>query len=453
MPVLTQNLKNAVLQAAIEGKLTEQLVTDSSVDELLKTINKKKEQLIKAGKIKKEKKLPPILKDEMPFDIPETWKMVYLGDLFKHNAGKALNSKNTKGVLKKYITTSNVYWDHFELDNLKEMYYTEDEIEKYSVEYGDLLVLEGGDVGRAAIWDLNESFCIQNHIHRLRPYIDLNVKFYHYVLYLNKQKNLIEGRGIGIKGLSSSRLHQIVVPLPPIEEQQRIVDKLKEIMPLIDEYEKLENQLVELKKQFPEDMKASILQAAMEGKLTKRFRTDSDVDKYIKSVLNIKKCLLKNKKIKKDKTVNKNNDEFPFDIPVEWRWIKFGNLATLKSGKTPPRSEPIWWGNEKDIPWVSVSDMNSNGITTKTKEYISEEGVNIKFNNSISQAGTMIMSFKLTIGRISILGMDALHNEAIISIIPFFDEDNILQKYLFKVLPLLVRFANTKNDIKGANLN
>ena len=173
--------------------------------------------------------------EDTPFNIPSNWKWVKLGDLFQHNTGKALNGMNQEGELYKYITTSNVYWDRFELDNLKEMKFKDSEIEKCQVVKGDLLVCEGGDIGRATIWNKDFPIMCQNHIHRLRPYVSFNIKFYHLVLYLYKMAGLIGGKGIAIQGLSSNALHNIVVPLPPIEEQQRIVVKLATILPLIEE--------------------------------------------------------------------------------------------------------------------------------------------------------------------------------------------------------------------------
>ena len=228
------DMKSALLQAAMQGKLTEQLPDDGDAADLLKQIAAEKARLIKEGKIRKEKPLPEISPDEVPFDIPENWQFVYIGDIFSHNAGKALNSNNTKGKKYQYITTSNVYWDHFELSNLKEMYYTEDEVEKYSVQKGDLLVLEGGDVGRAAIWDRDETYCVQNHIHRLRPYVSISVKFYYYCMMLFKQLGMVNGKGIAIQGLSANALHSIVVPFPPLAEQKRIVEKLDKLLPLCD---------------------------------------------------------------------------------------------------------------------------------------------------------------------------------------------------------------------------
>lgn len=229
-----EDMKKSILQYAIQGKLVEQRPEEGTAEELYKVIQEEKQKLIKEGKIKKEKPLDAIAEDDIPFDIPNTWKWCYLGEIFTHTAGKALNAKNTTGEKHKYITTSNVYWDHFELDNLKEMYYTEDEIEKYSVQYGDLLVLEGGDVGRTAIWDLHISYCIQNHIHRLRPYIEVNIKYFYYVMMYLKFRGNIAGKGIGIKGLSANALHCIIIPLPPLEEQHRIVAKIEEMLPYCD---------------------------------------------------------------------------------------------------------------------------------------------------------------------------------------------------------------------------
>ena len=229
-----EDMKKSILQYAIQGKLVEQRPEEGTAEELYQQIQEEKQRLIKEGKIKKEKPLAELTIDKIPFDIPESWKWCYLGDVFSHTAGKALNAKNTNGTKHKYITTSNVYWDHFELDNLKEMYYTEDEIDKYSVKYGDLLVLEGGDVGRSAIWNLQESYCIQNHIHKLRPYVDVCIKYFYYVMMFLKLTGSISGRGIGIKGLSANALHRICIPLPPLQEQRRIVAKIEELFPYCD---------------------------------------------------------------------------------------------------------------------------------------------------------------------------------------------------------------------------
>ena len=233
------DMKAALLQAAMQGKLTEQLPEDGNAEDLLKSIEAEKAKLIAEKKIKKQKALELISEEDAPLQIPSNWSWAYIGDIFSHNAGKALNTKNQVGNKHKYITTSNVYWDHFELDNLKEMYYTDEEVEKYSVKKGDLLVLEGGDIGRSAIWNLDVSYCIQNHLHCLRPYLasSTNVKYYYYLMMLYKQIGAVNGKGIAIQGLSANALHGIAVPVAPLAEQQRIVERLDKLLPLCDSLE------------------------------------------------------------------------------------------------------------------------------------------------------------------------------------------------------------------------
>ena len=228
------DMKASLLQAAMEGKLTTQKAEDGDARGLLLAIREEKEKLVKEKKGKKEKPLAPITDEEIPFDIPENWVWCRLGEIFSHIAGKALNKKDENGSKHKYITTSNVYWDHFELNNLREMYYTDTEKEKYSLKPGDLLILEGGDIGRTAIWDKNESYCIQNHIHRLRPYLPIYIRYFYYMMMFYKLSDMIAGKGIAIKGLSANVVHNICVPLPPLAEQQRIVEKLGQLLPLCD---------------------------------------------------------------------------------------------------------------------------------------------------------------------------------------------------------------------------
>mgnify|MGYP000165766908 FL=1 len=165
----------------------------------------------------------------MPFDIPGTWQWCRLGTLFSHCTGKALNASNLKGSLMTYITTSNLYWNRFELDNLKRMRFTDEEIEKCTATFGDLLVCEGGDIGRAAIWNYQYDIRIQNHIHKLRAYKQLCTKFFFWVFYFYKATGRIGGKGIGIQGLSSKALDNILIPLPPLKEQQRIVAQIEKL--------------------------------------------------------------------------------------------------------------------------------------------------------------------------------------------------------------------------------
>ena len=236
---LPDRLKKSVLQEAIEGRLVPQDPTDEPASVLLAKIRQEKEQLVKAGKLKKKDlEVKPISEDEIPFEIPDSWDWVRIGSLFNHSSGKQLSAADTEGTLKEYITTSNLYWGRFELDNLKSMYYKDSELERCTAKKGDLLVCEGGDVGRSAIWPYNFEICLQNHVHRLRPYSNGYIKFVYYVIWYYKSIGDIGGKGIGIKGLSASSLKSIVIPLPPLAEQHRIVEKLEQVLGEIDKLKK-----------------------------------------------------------------------------------------------------------------------------------------------------------------------------------------------------------------------
>ena len=244
-------LKKSILQEAVQGKLVPQNPDDEPASVLLERIRAEKQELIKQGKIKQNKnesviitrdKIPyeiidgkeRCLADEVPFEIPDSWCWCRLGTIFQHNTGKTLNSSNHQGTMMQYITTSNLYWDKFELDKLREMLFTDSEVEKCTVTKGDLLVCEGGDIGRAAIWNYDYPMRIQNHIHRLRSYAPVEVYFFYYVFYLYKRAGLIGGKGIGIQGLSSNAIDKLLIPLPPLAEQKKIVAKIEELMQYCD---------------------------------------------------------------------------------------------------------------------------------------------------------------------------------------------------------------------------
>lgn len=357
-----QELKNSILQLAIQGKLVEQRPEEGTAEELFKQIQNEKQVLIKAGKIKKEKPLPEITEDEKPFDIPESWKWVYIGDLFHHNTGKALNGSDKSGNPYEYITTSNVYWNRFELDKLKTMLFTDAEIEKCTIQKGDLLVLEGGDCGRAAIWNYDFPMRIQNHIHRLCPYADVCIEYFYHIFYLYKNAGMINGKGIAIQGLSANALHSLIVPLPPLVEQKRIVAKIEELLPLIDRYEEAWTKLEEFNKRFPGDMQKSLLQMAIQGKLVEQFPEEGTGEELYAQIQAEKQALIKSGKIKKDKSLPEiTDDEKPFDIPDSWKWVRWGALSeSIQYGFNAPAIE------KGRIRMVRISDIQDGNVLWDT---------------------------------------------------------------------------------------
>ena len=291
--------------------------------------------------------------DEIPFEIPQSWCWVRLGQVFSHCTGKALNGANKKGELYQYITTSNLYWDKFELTTLKEMYFTEDELDKCTAKKGDLLVCEGGDIGRSAIWNYDYDIRIQNHIHKLRSFMPICTRFFYHILYLYKGIGNIGGKGIGIQGLSSGALHNILLPFPSLNEQQRIVSKIEDLIPIVDKYEKSEEALNKLNAEIFDKLKKSVLQEAIQGKLVSQDPNDEPASVLLERIKEEKAKLFKEGKLKKKDLVgsvifkgddNKYyekigsevtciDDEIPFEIPDSWAWIRLGNIFQHNTGK------------------------------------------------------------------------------------------------------------------------
>ena len=221
-----------------------------------------------------------------------------------------------------------------------------------------------------------------------------------------------------------------------------------------------------------QQLKNSILQMAVQGKLVPQDPNDEPASVLLERIRKEKEQLIKDGKIKKEKNpsiifrgadnlpyekVGNNEpvciaDEVPFDIPDSWEWVRFSSVVNYSMGKTPPRKEAEYWNNPIHS-WVSIADMVADGHISRTKEGISEYAADKSFKGKKSPAGTLLMSFKLTVGKVSLLDIDAFHNEAIISIYPFVDDDKTMTSYLFAVMPLLSKLGETKTAIKGNTLN
>lgn len=332
-----QDLKNSILQLAIQGKLVPQDANDEPASVLLERIKAEKKKLIEEKKIKKEKPLAEITEDEIPFEIPESWVWCRIGEIFLHVSGKQQSSNNKKeGTIRDYITTSNLYWGRFELDVLKSMYFTDEEIKTCSATKGDLLVCEGGaGYGRSAIWPYDYDICLQNHVHRLRPLVKGICEYVYYIIYLLKETNQLASVGTAMPGLSANRLKEILVPLPPLSEQRRIVAKIEELMPLIDEYDKAQKELDALNSAMPEQLKQSLLQEAIMGKLDTNNPDDEPASELLKRIREEKVQLIKEKKIKKEKPLPEiTEEEMPFEIPENWEWCRIPNIGVSQLGKT-----------------------------------------------------------------------------------------------------------------------
>ena len=274
------------------------------------------------------------------------------------------------------------------------MFFTDVEIEKCTARKGDLLVCEGGDFGRAAIWNFDSSILIQNHIHRLRSYAKICTRFFYYLFFFYKSTGLIGGKGIGIQGLSSNALHALLFPLPPLAEQKRIVAKIKELLPHLEDYDRAETQVSKLNTEFPELLKKSILQWAIQGKLVPQDPADEPASVLLERIRAEKAKLVKAGKIKKDKNESvifrRDNshyeklngvercidDEIPFEIPDSWEWVCLEQICIyIQRGKSPKYSlikkYPVI--AQKCNQWTGFSIEKAQFIAPETISSYSEE--------------------------------------------------------------------------------
>ena len=412
----TKKLRQKILDLAIRGKLVPQDPNDEPASVLLERIRAEKEQLIKEGKIKRSKKSAATDKshyENVPFVIPESWCWTSIGELFEHNTGKALNASNRDGKMMDYITTSNLYWDRFDLSVVKQMLFTEEELWRCTAKKGDLLICEGGDIGRAAIWNYDYDIRIQNHIHRLRGYGGINHRFYYFVFLLYKLSNRIGGKGVAIQGLSSGDLHKLEVPLPPECEQIRLVKTIDKWFKFVDLLEQEQENLHSL----AQSTKSKILGLAISGKLVPQDPNDEPAIELLKRINPaFEPC------------DNSHYGNLPFEVPDGWCWATLGSIGKWQSGATPSRMRKDYYGG--DIPWLKTGDLNDWYITD-IPEYITQQALN-ETSVKLNPAGSILIAmYGATIGKIGILTMPATTNQACCACI---SHNGIEQMYLFYYL-------------------
>lgn len=454
-----QQLKNAILQEAIEGRLVPQDPNDEPASVLLDRIRKEKAQLLKEGKFKKKDiGKTPIAEDEKPFEIPESWEWRKLNDVC------AITNGFTP------LRTEPLFWDKgtinwFTVEDIKQqgeiINYTKQKITEAAtakervVRAGSVLLCCTASIGKCALTKIPITTNQQFNALTVKPeYIAALSDEYLFLFAKTLEDELHRLAGkTTFEFVSVKKVGNIAISIPPLAEQQRIVARIEELLPKVEEYGKAQEALDKLNAELPERLKKSILQEAIEGRLVPQDPNDEPASALLDRIRKEKAQLVKAGKLKKKDLEETpiTEEEKPFEIPEGWEWCHLGEIVDMQMGKTPPRGEPLHWQNGKES-WVSISDMKDYGHIQTTKEKISEYSVKKVFKKK-SPKGTLLMSFKLTIGRTSILDIPAFHNEAIISIYPYVDTNNSFRNYLFYLLPLLSILGDSKDAIKGKTLN
>lgn len=447
-----QELKNSILQRAIQGRLVEQRPEEGTGEELYREIQAEKQRLIRAGKIRKEKPLPEITEDEIPFDIPESWKWVHFNSISSNALGKTLDKEKNKGQYCPYLCSINVYWGKIDLSTVKQARFEEQELAKYELRPGDLLVCEGGEVGRTAIWNLYIPMYYQNALHRIRFYGKILPSFYMYLMECYKGIGIIDNysKGVTIKHFVQSSLNLMWIPLPPLAEQRRIVAKIEELLPYLDRYTEAWNRLETFNKRFPSDLRKSLLQLAIQGRLVEQRPEEGTGEELYQAIQREKRRRIQAGELKWEKPLPEiAEDEIPFEIPESWMWVRLGEAFVIERGGSPRPIKNYLTDADDGVNWIKIGDTDKGGkYINGTKEKIIPAGVS---KSRVVHKGDFLLSNSMSFGRPYILNIDGcIHDGWLVLrfIGQAFDRD-----YLYYLLSSPMVFHQFTRRVAGAVVN
>ena len=422
-----EQLKASILQYAIQGKLVEQRPEEGTGEELYQQMQTDKQTLIREKKIKKEKPLPDIIDDEIPFDVPESWKWIKVGNVGSWSSGATPSRTNPAyyGGSIPWLKTGDLN-DGF-IQEVPE-YITDLALEKTSLRLNPigsvLMAMYGATIGKLGILEIpvttNQACCA------CIPYAGMNNKYLFYYLMSMRQSYIGMAEGGAQPNISKEKIVNSLIPLPPAEEQRRIVAKIEEILPYVDRYAAAYEKLEQFNAKFPQDMKKSILQYAIQGKLVEQRPEEGTGEELYQQIQTEKQRLIKEGKIKKEKPLAEiAEDEIPFDIPENWKWVRLSTIGITQTGNTPSKSHPEYIGI--DIPFITPGDILNGQIcyNNQALSLLGKEVARVCCAGSIMQ-----VCIGGSIGKAAITYREVAFNQQINVVSPI----ACLSEYLFAVM-------------------
>ena len=426
-----QDLKNSILQLAIQGKLVAQDANDEPAEVLYAKIQAEKQKLIKEGKIKKDKPLPPITDDEIPFEIPSTWKWVRLGDIAIINGGFAFKSTQYKDAGIRVIRISDFDENGFKNNKIVRYNYTND-LEQYLIELNNIIMaMTGGTVGKNYfVSNLPEQMVSNQRVATIKINSNICPEYVNIVILSPIIQKLIQiSKNSTNDNISMDLINGFIIPLPPLAEQKRIVAKIEELEPLIKQYDKAETELSALNGSFPEQLKKSILQYAIQGKLIAQDTNDEPAEVLYAQIQAEKQKLIKEGKIKKDKPLPPiTDDEIPFEIPSTWKWVRLGDVASyIQRGKSPSYADSgeCLVASQKCVQW--------EGFDILKAKYVTECFANTLEKFRFIQKGDLLWNSTGmgTVGRICLIPEDINHKCVVDSHVTLIRIIECLPEYIY----------------------
>lgn len=443
-----EQLRASILQQAMEGKLVKQDPNDEPASVLLEKIAKEKARLIKEKKIKRTKKLPEITDDEKPFEIPDSWEWVRIGNLVNIYTGLSYNKSKLQeqsNDMVRVLRGGNINGSNYTVD----LYDDDVMIDRKYLAKNNLLLKRGQlltpsvtsdkQLGKIAIvCDDYNDIVAGGFIFNIVPFIDNEVfsKYFMFVFssrFIKQQLlNAANKSGQAFYNVSKTKFQKLTLPIPPLAEQKRIVTKLDQLMPLVDKYAEAYDKLKKLDDGFNDKLKQSLLQYAMEGKLVKQDPNDEPASVLLEKIAEEKARLIKEKKIKRTKKLPEiTDDEKPFKIPDSWEWVRLGDLSTVLNGdrgKNYPGKR--YWIND-GVPFVNAGALGSKLINKAALNYISDERFKLLRAGFIKQ-NDLLYCLRGSLGKIAISNINKGAIASSLAIIRCFDKNMVT--YLFWLL-------------------
>lgn len=442
--VLAEDLRQAVIQQAIQGKLTKQLDTDGNVDILLKEIEQEKTKFMVENKRKPEPKLAAYDESDIPFEIPANWRWCQLGDIISYQNGYAFRSSDMSKGVNGYpvIKSQNLMTLKVVIkDGNDRIEFPDEKMLLCQIRKNDLLMCLSSQssnpepLGKTAIYESDEPALLNQRVLKITL---MKMDMLYYIFYVINSAYFHydvshKGDGSAQSNLKLEHVREMLIPIPPIEEQQRIVDKINEIMPKIEEYEKIEKELEALKKEFPNNMKDALLQAAMQGKLTKQLESDSSVDELLLCIEEDRKNKINSGVTKRDKRLfisYVDDEDAPYIIPDTWRMVTLGSIVyklTDGTHKTPKYAI-------EGVKFVSVKDMSSGKLDFSNTKFITQEEHNELYKRCNPEKGDMLLSKVGTTGVPAIIDTDEQFSLFVSVALLKYNHQFINEKFLYYLL-------------------
>ena len=467
-----QQLKNSILQMAVQGKLVPQDPNDEPASVLLDRIRKEKEQLIKDGKIKKNKKESYIfrgadnlhyeqvgkevkcIEDELPFEIPDNWEWCKLESICSKLVDGDHNPPKGISIQTNYLMCSSTNINNDKLTNLEKVRYLTEEVfnkenERTRCKKGDILFTSVGSLGRSCIYEGNLNICFQRSVSVIATFIfNQYLKYFFDNPFFQNRVNK-EATGTAQKGFYLNQLATSLIAIPPLNEQYRIVDKIKKLEPLIEKYNHAEIRLYELNSNIKQQLKKSILQYAIKGNLVQQDPNDEPAFVLLERIREEKNKLVAEGKIKKDKNESiiyrrDNsyyekfdkcerciNDQIPFEIPNSWCWERLSSFCIINMGSSPK-------GNSINSDEKGGYEFHQ-GKSFFSSKHLLKSNVYTNQPTKLCPSSSVLLSVRAPVGKVNIVDRAICIGRGLASIKPFIDfEIELLYYFLTTLEPYFI---------------